>query len=111
MSPRNLKFRIAALGLAVLLALPAAALARSRRAAEPNPGSPVWTWFARLLAGVAAPVTPDPPARAGARGLTSTWEKAGSTVDPDGRKTALVGQVEPPVKLPAPEGTGGGETR
>ena len=107
MSPRNLKIRIAALGLAVVLALPGAALARSRRDAEPAFWSPAWTWFTQLLAGiagVAAPATPNPPARAGAQRLTSTWGNAGSTVDPDGRRTALVVVLEPPQPQPADAG-------
>jgi len=83
MSPRDLRGRVAALALAAALAVPGAALARKGPAPAPSPWEQVWVWLAGLLAG------PAPAAPAPRTGLTSAWGKAGSTIDPDGVRTAF----------------------
>ena len=108
MSRRTLERRIVALGLAAMLALPGAALARPGRTPQPAPWTTVWTWLAQWLAGIPDPAAPRHPA---AGRFSTTTAKAGSTVDPDGRRTTTFLVAEPPgpaetlPTLPAGSGT------
>lgn len=104
MSRRTLERRIVALGLVAMLALPGAALARPGRTPDAAPWTSLLTWFARLMAGI--PVETAPPHPAGR--LSNTTARAGSTVDPDGRRTSLVADEPPapsPTGDPAKDGT------